>query len=380
MQVVKKDIGLESYLDSMHVFSHSTKTITTYKTAINKFRTFLQQQYNCDELQLVEKIKNNELDVYVILRDFVIHLDKIGNKPKTIITHLSAVKGYIRFLGIRFNSDDFKQIVKIPRKIVTREVPITKDMLVRLLHISPLKLQAAILVATSSGLRIAELAQLKITDIDFASTPTKIYIRSEIAKGRQSRETFITSEATKILQDYITKYYGWKKGQNNDQMKELTIFGRTSRNLIGRKVKWPVFNAILSLQNALLIRINKIPELAILNENSRKAVHFHAFRKFFRTTVGNAVGRDYSEALMGHSFYMNTYYQLPEDKKREMYLQAEPYLTISDFVKVEKTLSAISERQKILEQKLANIELYAQEKGISVPTWLPEIKSRNENI
>lgn len=367
MQELKKVNGLESYLESVHVFSHSTKTIITYKTAINKLRLFLRQQYNCDEFELVTKIKNNELDVYVVLRDFVIHFDKIGNKPKTIITHLSAVKGYLRYLGIRFNSDDFKQIVKIPRKIVTREVPITKEMLVRLLHISPLKLQAAILVAISSGLRIAELAQLKITDIDFESNPTKIHVRSEIAKGRQSRETFITSEATKILQDYLAKYYSWKKDQSNDHMRDFAIFGRTSRNIIGRKIKWPVFNAILSLQSALLIRINKIPELAILNENSRKAVHWHAFRKFFRTTVGNVVGRDYSEALMGHSFYMNTYYQLPEDKKREMYLQAEPYLTISDFVKVERNLKEMSEKYLDLESKFENMLQYLKKNNITVP-------------
>jgi integrase len=370
MQELKKVSGLESYLASMHVFSHSTKTITTYKTAINKFRSFLKQEYNCDEFQLMTKIKIPELDVYVILRDFVIYLDKIGNKPKTIITHLSAVKGYLRHLGIRFNSDDFKQTVKIPRKIVTREVAVTKEMLVRLLHISPLKLQAAILVATSSGLRIAELAQLKITDIDFESNPTKIHVRSEIAKGRQSRETFITSEATRILQDYITKYYGWKKGQSNDHMKDLAIFGRTSRNQIGRKAKQPVFNAIISLQNALLHRINKIPELAILNENGRKVVHWHAFRKFFRTTVGNAVGRDYSEALMGHSFYMNTYYQLPEGKKCEMYLQAEPYLTISDFVSIEKTLKDVSTRQLELEKMMDGFRNYAVEHGIQVPEFL----------
>ncbi|MBI1829736.1 MAG: site-specific integrase [Thaumarchaeota archaeon] len=375
MQELKKVSGLESYLESVHVFSHSTKTIITYKTAINKFRSFLKQEYHCDESQLMTKIKIPELDVYVILRDFVIHLDKIGNKPKTIITHLSAVKGYLRYLGIRFNSDDFKQTVKIPRKIVTREVPITKEMLVRLLHISPLKLQAAILVAISSGLRIAELAQLKITDIDFDSNPTKISVRSEIAKGRQSRETFITAEATKILQDYLAKYYGWKNGQSNDHMRAMTIFGRTSQNRIGRQAKQPVFNAILSLQIALLQRINKIPELAILNENSRKAIHWHAFRKFFRTTVGNVVGRDYSEALMGHSFYMNTYYQLSEDKKREMYLQAEPYLTISDFVKVERTLKEMSEKYSELEDKFTNMLQHLKKNKILVPVSLLEKQS-----
>jgi hypothetical protein len=54
--------------------------------------------------------------------------------------------------------------------------------------------------------------------------------------------------------------------------------------------------------------------------------------------VGNAVGRDFAEALMGHRFYLDTYYQLPEDKKREMYLKVEPSLTLSDYTDIEKKI------------------------------------------
>ncbi|QLH07115.1 hypothetical protein [Nitrosopumilus ureiphilus] len=59
---------------------------------------------------------------------------------------------------------------------------------------------------------------------------------------------------------------------------------------------------------------------------------------------------------MGHSFYLDTYYQLPEGKKREMYLDAEPHLTISDFETVEKNIKKLSE--KILSWKKNSMNCY----------------------
>lgn len=37
--------------------------------------------------------------------------------------------------------------------------------------------------------------------------------------------------------------------------------------------------------------IKKIPELDVKNQNAQSVIHFHVFRKFFRTTVGNACGK-----------------------------------------------------------------------------------------
>ena len=96
-------------------------------------------------------------------------------------------------------------------------------------------------------------------------------------------------------------------------------------------------SAKLSLQYSLRTHVKNIPELNLRNENGFKAIHFHVFRKYFRTVVGNICGRDYTEVLMGHGFYMDTYYQLPDEKKKQMYLDAESDLTISDFESVEKT-------------------------------------------
>ncbi len=357
----------QQFLDSVYLISHSEKTKITYQTALNHFRAFSESEYNCDETQVVMKIKSEELDMYQVIRNFVIYLDKKNIKPQGLRSYLSGLKGYLRHWGIRINSDDYKQMVKIPKVVRTREIPLTKEMVIRIMRNSPPKLQTVILLSCSSGLRIGEIVQLKLSDIEFDSEPVKINVRAEIAKGGSSRETYVTAETANALKDYLRKHFGWQEEQANWNLQETVIFGRLSQNNIDSVAKNPAQSSQQMLQAALRREISKIPELSIRNENGRRAIHFHAFRKYFRTILGNVCGRDYAEALMGHGFYMDTYYQLPDEKKKQMYLDAEPHLTLSDFETVEKNIKKLSEKNTQLEEKFNDLLQYLRTNKIEIP-------------
>lgn len=370
MQVVKtKDHKEQQFYDSVFVISHSTKTVSTYKTGINHFKTFLQSEYGFDEIKLVEKIRDEEIDIFEFLRLIIIYLDKKGVKSKGIRSYLSGIKGYMRFLGIKINSDDYKLLVKIPKVVKTKEIPLTKEIIAQLLRNSSVKLSTGILVCIASGIRIGELVQLKLSDIDFVSKPTKIIIRGNASKGRFSRETFLTNEATSALKDYLKHYFGWIEDSKNEHLLDTYIFWRISKTLSKKIPKFNPEHAKSSFYISLTKQISKIPELNIRNENGQKAIHFHAFRKFFRTNTGNVCGRDFAEALAGHGFYMDTYYQLPTEKKQELYLKAEPYLTISNF-ELEKNLKNITEKQYQLEDKVNNLSQILMANNIQVPDYL----------
>lgn len=64
---------------------------------------------------------------------------------------------------------------------------------------------------------------------------------------------------------------------------------------------------------------------------------------------------------------MDTYYQLPEEEKRQMYLDAEPELTISDFKSVEKNIKKLSEKNSQLEEKFNDLLQYLRTNSIEVP-------------
>ena len=326
--------------------------------------------HNIDELEFADKVKEEKFDVYTTLRDHVVFLDGKNYKPKTITTRLASIKGYLRFLGVKIYTEDCKHIIKIPKNIREPEVALTKEMILRVLRNVPQRVQTVVLVLSSSGMRIGEFVQLQLSDIDFTTTPTTIRLPAQITKTRQARETFITTEATKALKDYLSMLLQWNEKQDNSHLDDVVIFGQDplGKRNPDRHQKQPThLSAEALLMKQLKYYIEKIPDLNRTNPNGIKVIHFHALRKFFRTTVGNVSGRDFAEALIGHQFYMNTYYQLNDEKKREMYLAVEPHLTISDFETVEKNIKKISEKNSQLEEKFNDLLSYLRTNKIEVP-------------
>ena len=63
---------------------------------------------------------------------------------------------------------------------------------------------------------------------------------------------------------------------------------------------------------------------------------------------------------------MNTYYQLPDEKKKQMCLDVEPHITLSYF-KVEKNFKVLSAKNTHLEEKFNNLLEYLRTKSIEVP-------------
>jgi len=369
---MKEHVDIEGFLKTVYIRSHSDDAVTTYRSSITKLQKYLKEKYKTDLDHLIPDIKNDKQDVYEFLRDFVIHLDSSGLKAATIETIIAGVKGLFRYCRIKIYNEDFKQLVPIPKRMRPVEMPMTKKILAKLLKVLSFKMQTAVIFCLASGVRIGELVQLTLDDIDFDSTPTTINIRAETTKTREARITFITEEATQILKDYLKRYYQWEEGKENSSMNGITLFGRTSMSKVGirksdSQLKMsPLSTNRLLLQKTLSDCLKKHSNLNMKVNGNRYAIHFHNFRKFNRTTVGSAVGRDFAEALIGHKFYMDTYVHTTLEEKKKLYLKAEPYLTISNFENVEKNLKIMEDRYAKLEQNVNGLMEYLRTNSIQV--------------
>lgn len=373
---------LTDYLDSIYLQSHSVGSVKSYRTAIigskNGFRIFLKEKYNCDEVQLAFRIENKELDIYHILSEYVIFLDKKSIKPKTIRLWLSVVKGYFSYMGIDVFAEKCKQIVKLPKVKRFKKEALTKEILIKLLHNLDTKLQTAVLVGVSSGMRVGEISGLKLSDIEFNLEPVKINVRAETSKSGEDRETYISKEASDALKDYLQRFFGWREDSTNPKLQLLRIFGRTNR-IRERDNRLPTPEEQLSeailLQKALIRKIKKVPDLNKLARNGRRVIHFHAFREFFYTAVSNVSGSNFAHALMGHHEYLDTYYTLTEKEQISLYKKSEPYLTVSDYTKIEKSLETIQNKQTDIVEKYDAFERYLRQKD---PAFLEFLKRKDE--
>src|SRR2546423_6639047 len=73
------------------------------------------------------------------------------------------------------------------------------------------RLKTYILCLASGGMRAMEALAIRLKDIDFSVTPTKIHIRKEYTKTKVSRDIYISEEATTHLKQFIDFKYRIQK-------------------------------------------------------------------------------------------------------------------------------------------------------------------------
>ena len=319
------------------------------------------------EKPFFEQMKVGKIDPCKVLDDYGTFLNvaktKQGNllKPKTQRDLIYTAKKFLQYLRIKIDPEDFRQFVAVPRKHRTIKKAITREEIQKLLRNSPPRLQTAILVAISSGMRLGEIVQLKGSDVMFnvktvdGKAVTQINLRAETTKTRTARTTFLTGEATDALRVYLNRYFDWKEGANPYKINDKYIFGNVF--LSKRPTEYSLRIAENVLQRMLLRVVKKTPDLQEKMENGRNKIHFHGFREYCKTKLSNAVGQDYSEMILGHEEGMSgIYYTLQDSEKADLYLKGEMALTISDFASVEKEQHILVKQNNELQRQIDDIK------------------------
>lgn len=402
MQIQSDQDLIKFFLEKKFRYSKSFATKRSYQFSLNKFMEFIKIKYDLNLTQIIEQFKQKNKDPIEVLDEFYSHLSSCKTRFQkaytngTIRMFLSTAKEFFNSQGLHVYNEDVKQRFRMPKRESVYEEGLTKETLVRLLHNSAPRLQTAILMCASGGMRIAELVQLKLSDIDFTTNPTSIRLRKETTKTRETRFTCISKEATNSLKDYLRKKFGWSEGSQDDRyiflqtleermdklremlndksskadaMARMNVLERSSSGLNpDEKYDNAVSSARVALEESLSKVLRGIPELSKKNENGRQSIHFHALRAWFKTQVTDAHQSDFAEALMGHKSIKLGYYRQNSEKRLKTYLEIEYALTISDHTKVERTLQDLTEKYKDLERKYDEFRKYARNESIPTPS------------
>jgi site-specific recombinase XerD len=139
----------------------------------------------------------NEVDVRNYLGRMVVEK---RHKPKTINLYAAAIRF---FFAVTLNRT--MNYLQIPRFKVPKKLPeiLTQGEVSEIIgKCSNIKHKALLMLAYGSGLRVSELASLKVKDID--SSSMRILIRS--GKGKKDRYTILSEKALFALRDYWQKY------------------------------------------------------------------------------------------------------------------------------------------------------------------------------
>ena len=137
---------------------------------------------------------------------YIEHLSKNSN-PKTVNRHIVSIKNYYKFMDKtgKININPTENIVglKTPKTIphVLSEEDIDKLLDIELNDAIDYRNKAMLELMYSSGLRISELLNLDVNDIDFNSDIVRCF-----GKGSKERIVPLSDIAIKYLKDYIYVY------------------------------------------------------------------------------------------------------------------------------------------------------------------------------
>ena len=182
----------------------------SYSRRINAFVNYMQDRHEC-----MEDITESDIQQYIL------YLKKEkGLSPGTINNHISAIKFFHTYiLGKEWNP---KKIPRMKRRRRFPVIPPKQDVLAILNATANLKHKAILALIYGSGLRVGEVARLKIRDICSKS----MRVRVEYAKHNTNRYTILSDKALEVLRKYFRAQFsstGYKHddwlfpGQNRNE-------------------------------------------------------------------------------------------------------------------------------------------------------------------
>jgi integrase len=337
---------VKDFLDSKA--RNSQKTSNAYSFGLKHFSEFLDSEYGhlVTIGNIIDKIKTNEIDLYIVINKFVSYLAAIGKLTnRTVNGYVAAIRTYLQFHDIDIIPQKFKNRVPIPKEYHEEEQAIDHEDIREILKAcTNRRLKTYLYVLASGGMRANEALALRLKDVHFEESPTKVNIRKE-NKTRRPRDIYISDEATKYLNQWIdhkyrkrrigTKMVTHEKSDNDliftlefdDSIKPTTIYPRIMEE----------FHKVLKTVN-----LNEIKEGSYSN---RRKITLNSFRRFVYSTI-SGYDPPYAEWFLGHN--KSPYWTVKEEKRKETYVKCMKALTFLDFSGIETITKNIETQVQVL--------------------------------
>ena len=281
---------------------NGTKSKDVYEIGLHHFQIFLDQN-SYTKGSNVETTLNlllrGELNVYELLENFIANLMSTNPNlaPTSIRLYVAAVRSYLAYYDIDIIPSKFRRKVRMPKVYREDEEALDiQDIRKILLSCNNRRLKTYLLVLASGGLRASEGLAIRLKDIDFTISPTKIHIRKEYTKTRIARDIYISDEASQYLKQWIDwKYHNKDRPRIADEDDLIfAIYKRSSTNPNSIYIKMLTeFQKLLAVVN-----LDKRKEDGV---HKRRKITLHSFRRFVKTAISDQTNQDYSEWFLGHS-------------------------------------------------------------------------------
>jgi integrase/recombinase XerD len=315
MQFVGRDHA-EAYLRDQHRRGCRDNTMRSSLKGVELFLTSITDTGKTSVDQIVRE------DLF----KFIENLQDRGSKPRTVISRLHTVKAFLRFL--------IDQELADPRLLSRRITVKAPDLLPRAINpedvkrllkvITCVRDQAMILVLLRTGMRIGELLELRLRDINLKERRIEIY---EAMKNRVGRVVYLSDDSHNALKKWFEK---------RNPQKEFVFYG------IGRSA--------MTYQGARAMFVKYLVKAGLADSGYT----LHCLRHTFASELLNAGMRlECVQQLLGHSSVEMTrrYARLTDKTREEEYFRAMSVIErgeIDGHYRLDHQLQAVFEKKELL--------------------------------
>jgi integrase len=354
-KAIAQQPGAKEFLDD--IARNSENTAKVYGCGLAHFQRFLGGSHSLQSI--IQPLLNKDMNVYDLLNNFVGYLLKVRNgnddsmsiARRSIANYTASARSYLSSNDVEIDSGKFKRKVKIPKIFKQSEEAIdAEDIRSVLLACNNRRLKPYLLVLASGAFRAGEAAGLRICDLDFSVTPTMVHVGAENAKTKTERDVYISDEATKYLQEWLTWKY--RKDRYSAPIKK-------PNDLVFAAY---VDGDVDALYNKMRQEFNKLLTVVKLDTKKvgmqRRKITLHSFRRFVDTTISDSAGKDYAEWFLGHA--NNSYYTKKESARREKYatecMDKLTFLNYTQFENAGKDVKDLQSQNAQLKKELEQLK------------------------
>ena len=303
--MVEIDKKLASFFDYLQFEKRfSSHTLKAYQTDLNQFFSYLEQ-YTLEHLEDISHLH---------IRSWIVDLVQSGLSSRSINRKLSTLKTLYKYLRKR-KIVTVNPVIKVIAPKQGKRLPVTikKTEVERMLEMmnpgesfAAVRDWAIIEVLYHTGIRRAELIELKVIDIDFSSSTLKV-----LGKGRKERIIPFSRTLAHVFKTYLKA--------REEALSGLTLTIEQLFLTDQLKKLYPKF--VYNLINRTLALVSSV--------NQRSP---HVLRHSFATHLSdNGASLNAIKGLLGHKSLAATqvYTHNSVERLKKLYQQAHPKAKLS---------------------------------------------------
>ncbi len=213
---MRKQEIIKNFQDKLIIENYSEQTVKNYVSALKLFLEYISKLN-------VQEVTDKEIQNYLYF---------CKTKKKYSFSSMKQVIAAIRYLYLKVFNKPVPEALNIElRKPSLLPTVLSAKEISKILHVTKnLKHKTILVLIYSAGLRLSELINLEIGDIN--SESMKIHIRG--AKGKKDRYVMLSENVLKLLREYYKEFKPQKyiiEGQNGGKYSPKSVQSVFKRSL-----------------------------------------------------------------------------------------------------------------------------------------------------